>query len=75
MGEPFTVADSSSWALSTEGGWVQSWRHRALHRSSSSMFVPWLPMRRIRVMGWPSGVVTLTITQFGMANTSGDSSP
>ena len=32
-------------------------------------------IRRMRVMGCPSGVAMLTMMQLGMANTSGASSP
>ena len=39
------------------------------------MSVPWDGTRRIRVMGCPWGVATLTMTQLGMAKTSGAASP
>ena len=68
-------ASMAAWAVSRGGASAQRRRQRLLHRSSSSMSVPWDGTRRIRVTGWPSGVATLTMRQLGMAKTSGFSRP
>ena len=66
---------TSVWASSRGGTSAQRRRQRPLHRSKSSMSVPWSGTRRIRVTGWPAGVATLTMRQLGMAKTSGLSNP